>query len=177
MKRGKFYSNSKRDIPLILDSYEDLFSDFDPRHYSEKALSKDFIFECQKASEDKKGDINIKFLMKKERRDAKEEGIIIHRIKDHFHKHFIEKRKELLKIKLIGLFWFILGCLLIVFTTLFTSPDDTYIVKILIAISHPAGWFFLWEGMGKILIHSKEKKEEYIFHKKMDNAKISFLNN
>lgn len=176
MKKGDDYK-ANRDIPLILDSYGDIFSDFDPRPFSQKALSKDFLNECQKASTDKKDGIRLKFLIKKERRNIKNEEIIIKRIKDHFHKHLIEKRKELLKIKLIGLFWFIIGCFLIVFTTLFSSPDDIPLVKILIAMSHPAGWFFLWEGMGKVLIHSKEKKEEYIFHKKMDNAKISFLSN
>ncbi|MBI2151367.1 hypothetical protein HYU21_01420, partial [Candidatus Woesearchaeota archaeon] len=30
-------------ISLVLDSYDDIFSDFDPRDYSEKALSEDFL--------------------------------------------------------------------------------------------------------------------------------------
>ena len=30
-------------ISLVLDSYDDLFSDFDPRDYSQKALSDDFL--------------------------------------------------------------------------------------------------------------------------------------
>jgi hypothetical protein len=174
-ERSEFSYKLEKDIPLILDSYDDLFSNFDPRPYSQRALSKDFILECQKASEDKKGDIELKFLVKKEARNSKEEGIIIKRIKDHFHKHFLEKRKELFNLRLIGFIWFFVGCLLIVSTTFFGQEGSSFAVRLIVAIAHPAGWFFLWEGMGKVIIHSKEKREEHIFHKKMNKVKISFL--
>ena len=44
-------------ISLILDSYNDMFSDFDPRSFSERALSDDFLSECKRAARDK--DIGI----------------------------------------------------------------------------------------------------------------------
>jgi hypothetical protein len=169
-----FSYKSEKEIPLILNSYNDRFSNFDPRPYSQRALSKDFVLECQKASADKKGDIELKLFIKKEARNLKEEELIIKRIKDHFRKHFLEKKKELFNLRLIGFIWFFVGCLMIVITTFF-GQEGNFIVRMLVAIAHPAGWFFLWEGMGKIIIHSKEKKEEHIFHKKMNKIKISFL--
>lgn len=177
MKKGENYVsyNPKKDIPLVLDSYNDLFSDFDPRLYSQRALSKDFLFECQKASLDKKEGIELKLLLNKNQRNIKEEKIIIGRIKEHFNKHLVEKKKELFRMKLTGSLWFLLGCFLIVFTTFLDLQDQPFILKVLAAIAHPAGWFFLWEGLGKIIIHSKEKREEYLFNKKLYNAKISFL--
>jgi|WetSurMetagenome_2_1015567.scaffolds.fasta_scaffold274449_2 hypothetical protein len=175
-KEGNGFSYKlDKDIPLILNSYDDIFSNFDPRPYSQRALSKDFILECQKASEDKKGEIELKFLVKKDARNLKEEEIITKRIKDHFRKHFLEKRKELFNLRLIGFIWFLAGCFLIVATTFFGQEGSSFAVRLIIAIAHPAGWFFLWEGMGKIIIHSKEKKAEHVFHKKMNKVKISFL--
>jgi hypothetical protein len=174
MRKSDDY-NADMDIPLMLNSYNDLFSNFDPRPYSQRALSKDFIEECRKASEDKKKDVHLKLFLKREKRKLSEEAIIIKRIKEHFHKHFLEKKKALFNMRLLGLVWFVLGCFLIVFTTLFNFPNSSYLIKVLIAVSHPAGWFFLWEGMGKIIIHTKEKREDQLFHKKMHRARISFL--
>jgi hypothetical protein len=175
-KRGKgIYNKNEKDIPLGLESYEDLFSDFDPRPYSQKALSKDFLLECKKASEDKRGDIELKLFIDKNKRNAKNEEMIIKRIKEHFNKHFIEKKRELLSLKLAGLIWFLFGCFLTAITAIFMQKDISYFMIVLVNLAHPAGWFFLWEGLGKILIHSREKKEDYDFHKKMNKAKISFL--
>jgi hypothetical protein len=174
VKRGEFSYKLDKDIPLILNSYNDIFSIFDPRPYSQKALSKDFIFECQKASEDKKGEIELKILVKREERNSKDEEVITKRIKEHFRKHFLEKKKELFNLRLIGLMWFFVGCFLIVLTTFLIPKDNEFLIRLLIAIAHPAGWFFLWEGMGKIIIHSKDKKQEHIFNKKMSNVKITF---
>ena len=33
------------EISLLLDSYDDIFSDFDPRPYNQRALSQDFLAE------------------------------------------------------------------------------------------------------------------------------------
>lgn len=48
---GKIFRQGN--ISLILDSYDDIFSDFDPRPFSEKALSDDFLVECKRAARDK----------------------------------------------------------------------------------------------------------------------------
>lgn len=43
----------KAEISLVLDTYDDIFSDFDPRPYGERALSSDFLDEAKKAARDK----------------------------------------------------------------------------------------------------------------------------
>jgi len=168
---------SGKDIPLIVNSYNDIFSTFDPRPYSQRALSQDFVLECQKASVDKKGEIELKFLVKKDSRNLKEEEIIIRRIKEHFNKHFLEKKKELFNLRLVGFIWFLVGCFLTAITALFMEKEISSFMKVLVNLAHPAGWFFLWEGMGKVILHSKGKKEEYTFYKKMNNSRISFISN
>ena len=43
-----------RDISIWLETYDDIFSDFDPKAYSERVLSDDFLVEIRKVSYEKK---------------------------------------------------------------------------------------------------------------------------
>ncbi len=73
------------EISLWLDHYDDIFSNFDPRPYSQKALSDDFLLETKRASRDKvSGQIELKFLVKAEMRNKKQENLIRRRLKEHF---------------------------------------------------------------------------------------------
>src|SRR3989338_3364035 len=96
-------------ISLILDSYQDLFSDFDPRPYNVKALSDDFLLECKRASVDKEEKLELRFLVPKNKRNVHDESEIRKRLKSHFQKHFKEKEREIKEIQRNGLIWFFLG--------------------------------------------------------------------
>ena len=51
-------------ISLSLNSYDDIFSGFDPRPYSQRALSDDFLAESKRASRDKELDgVELIFLI------------------------------------------------------------------------------------------------------------------
>ena len=81
-------------ISLILEGYHDIFSNFDPRPYSEKALSDDFLSECRRAARDKDEQrLELRFMIPKARRDTAEENKIKHRLKEHFHKHYREEQR------------------------------------------------------------------------------------
>ncbi len=175
-KRFKHFYQSAEDIPLVLDSYEDIFSDFDPRPYSEKALSGDFLLECKKASTDKSGKINLKFFVPKQKRSPLDEIKIKKRLMEHFRKHLIKKKREMFKIGLHGFNWLILGSFMMLLSAIFLDYKGPFWFNLIISLVHPAGWFFMWEGLGKIFITSKEKEPDYLFYKKMSNARISFLN-
>jgi len=178
MRKGNLrkYKESGAGIPLVLDSYEDIFSDFDPRPYSNKALSGDFLLECKKASIDKKGRIKMRFFLPKNKRNPLEEIKIKKRLKEHFNKHLRGKRKEIRKIKLVGVFWVIVGAAMMVLSAFLVNMPSSFILHLLMTLVQPAGWFFLWEGLGKILITPKDKLPEYHFYKKMSNSQVSFAN-
>ena len=169
-------SSFAEDIPLILDSYEDIFSDFDPRPYSSKALSGDFLLECKKASIDKKRRIKMRFFLPKNKRNSLEEIKIKKRLKEHFNKHLKGKKKEIRKIKLMGSFWVILGSIMMIVSTLLVDKPNSFSLNLIMTLVQPAGWFFLWEGLGKILITPKEKLPDYHFYKKMSSSQVSFAN-
>jgi hypothetical protein len=161
-------------ISLILDSYDDIFSDFDPRHYTERALSDDFLLECKKASVDKEDQIELRILVPKNKRVYPDEAKIKKRLKEHFHKHYKEKEKEIKKIKASGFLWFFVGVALMVFGVILFEKEG-FIFTLLLIMSEPAGWFFFWEGLGKVFMESKKKKPDYDFYRKMSHAEILFL--
>ncbi len=162
-------------ISLVLNAYQDIFSDFDPRDYLEKSLSDDFLVECQRAARDKGTGFELRLLMPKHKRNIIEETKIKKRLKTHFQKHFKEQEKEIKDIKKSGIIWFFIGSIIMLISTyLYKYPG--FIFEFLFIISQPAGWFTFWEGLGKIFIHSKEKLPDFDFYKKMSEAEIYFLN-
>lgn len=165
-------------ISLILNSYNDLFSDFDPRPTTERGLSEDFLDECRRAVRDKSSKevgTELRILVPKNRRNSLEESLIKRRLKEHFTKHFYEKKKEVNRIKLEGWMWFFIGLVISIISALLLGVyEERFIFKILLVMSEPAGWFFFWEGLDKVFITAKEKKPEYEFYEKMISSRISF---
>lgn len=169
------YLESGAGIPLTLDSYEEIFSDFDPRPYSYRALSGDFLLECKKASIEKNDRIKLRLFVPKNKRNSLEEIKIKKRLKEHFNKHFRQKKKEISGMKVEGTFWAFMGAVMMVVSAFFLGKQNlSFAVHLLITLVQPAGWFFLWEGLGKILITPQEKMPDYNFYKKMADSEISF---
>jgi hypothetical protein len=168
-------------ISLILDSYDDLFSDFDPRHYSERALSDDFLIECKRSARDKEWDIELRLLVPKNKRKHYEEPIIRRRLKEHFRKHLREEEREIRTIRKNGIIWFMIGSVILVISTLLfefkgnLNPVAKFFWDFLLILSQPAGWFTSWEGLERIFVDYREHIPDYNFYKKMSNVNIYFL--
>ena len=161
-------------ISLILDSYEDIFSSFDPRHYSERALSDDFLIECRRASKEKEDNFELRLLVPHKKRSISHEQEILLRLKDHFNKHFKEEEIKINKIKKEGIAWFAIGTIVMVIAT-FLSNKSNFILKLLETMMIPAGWFMFWEGLYKIFITSKENIKDFEFYDKIKDSRITFF--
>lgn len=160
-------------ISLILDSYDDIFSDFDPRPYSDKTLSDDFLLECKKASSSKDKKSELRLLVPRHKRNLGYESNIKKRLKNHFQKHHREKLEEQRKIRKQGFLLAVTGTLLILgATSLYEHKGFLY--SLLLVILEPAGWFTVWTGFEKMFESKAEKIEDLGFYKKMAGLKISF---
>lgn len=174
------------EISLWLDTYDDIFSDFDPRPFSHRALSVDFLDEAKRASLDKNlGKIEIRFLIPAKMRNFGIEEEIKRRLHDHFLKHHRNLIDEHKKTKKAGYRWFGIGVILLVFGGILYSYADQIDVavhgflanlgmNILIMIFEPAGWFLAWEGLDQVFFDMKHKKAELEFYEKMSKAEIHF---
>src|SRR3989338_253090 len=74
-----------REITLQLDTYDDIFSDFDPRPYAKRELSEDFLKEIQRRYlEDNRGGFEVLFTLPSQVRDTAGEALIKKRLRAHF---------------------------------------------------------------------------------------------
>src|SRR3989344_5643393 len=168
------------EISLLLDSYDDIFSDFDPRPYNQRALSQDFLAESQRAARDKaSGQIQLKFMILGSRRDAVHEALIKKRLKEHFKKHFEEARAQVNQVIQQGVVFAVIGIVLMFAATLvlFRSPETTMLTSFLVIFLEPAGWFFFWEGLNLVIFESKKMRPNLKFYEKMVKSEIVFLSN
>jgi hypothetical protein len=164
-------------ISLILDSYEDIFSDFDPRPYGEKALSDDFLNECRKAARDKdEHNLELRLLVPRMKRSAAAEETIRHRLKNHFQKHHHEHEKDIRAIKLRGGQFFAIGVACMLISAYISSLGGSGIgYHLLIVAFEPAGWFAFWVGLEQIFFGPKEKEPEHSFYAKMVHVEVEFF--
>ena len=182
LENEELFKFREGNISLVLDSYDAIFSDFDPRPYSERSLSDDFVSECKRAARDKEGLIELRLLIPTHLRKQHEEIKIKKRLKDHFKNRAREVEKETKQIKKGGFIWFLLGSILLVISTfLYEYKVDlngifSFVFDFLFIISQPAGWFICWEGLDRIFVKPTQKSSDHQFYKMMSNANIYFLN-
>ncbi|HLC60103.1 MAG TPA: hypothetical protein VJJ52_01605 [Candidatus Nanoarchaeia archaeon] len=165
------------EISLWLDNYDDIFSDFDPRPYSLRSLSDDFLAEAKKASRDKdENRLELRFLISNNQRDSKTEATIKKRLKDHFTKHLIQIQEDLIKTRYQAIITGLLGVTLIFAASYLDSLSlPSFVSKFLFVLSEPAGWFLTWFGLDKIFYSSELKKSEYTFYQKMIKCEVMFV--
>ncbi len=162
-------------ISLIINSYNDIFSSFDPRDYTERALSDDFLIECKRSARDKQGGIELRILIPKKLRNFKDELKIKKRLLHHFKHHHELENERIRRIIKEGISWFAIGTVFILTTSWLHAKEDlNFGLTVLRTMLEPAGWFSFWEGLGKVFIVSKEHAGNYNFYKKMSKVDISF---
>lgn len=168
---------AKSEISLILDNYNDIFSSFDPRAYSQRALSVDFLDEAKRATrESKPGEFELRFLLPLAKRKVEIENTIKKRLKEHFKKHHEVLEKEKRGIVRQGVY-FMAASLIFMFAAaylLFAYEHKSMFIYFLIILLEPGGWFLFWEGLDLIIFESKRVKPDLEFYRKMTNADIVF---
>ncbi|MFH1439396.1 MAG: hypothetical protein ABIG89_02445 [Candidatus Woesearchaeota archaeon] len=163
-------------ISLWLDRYDDIFSDFDPRPYSQRSLSDDFLSEAKKVIVEKKtGKIEMNLLTPKEIRDSKSEALIKKRLREYFKKQFIKINEKTNKLKRKGFFLVFFGIIFMMAATyLYTLESKNIFITFLIVLLEPSGWFSTWYGLDQIFYYAKEKKQDLEFNEKMSKCEINF---
>ena len=165
-----------RSIGVWLDTYDDIFSDFDPRPYSERSISDDFLSETRKMfREDPKGRVELKLLIPRKEREKGDETIVGERLRRYFK--LIEKieRKKIASITKRGGALSTFGFLLLFIAVLISRMEiSSLFTDTMLIIFEPAGWFTIWFGLDQIFYQLPEKKKYLRFFTKMAKAEIHF---
>jgi len=164
------------EISIILDTYDDIFSDFDPRPYDTRSLSDDFLLEVKKAARQKGSKIELKVMMPESLRKHEQESIIKKRIKAHYRSAAEQLRKEILKIQQKGGLFVLVGVVILTLAVVLMSAVPAgFSQTFLLFLLEPAGWFTIWNGFEYLFIQPTSRYDEREFHAKMSNSDISFV--
>ncbi|MEK6969467.1 MAG: hypothetical protein AABW48_03495 [Nanoarchaeota archaeon] len=165
----------KSEVSLWIDHYDDIFSDFDPRPYSQRGLSDDFLIEAKKFIKEKaSGSFELIFLVPELMRKPESEGIIKKRLREHFKKHHLLLKHDMVKIKKKGIALAAVGMLLMFAAYLVTTVEQNMLMNLIFIILEPSGWFLAFIGMEHIFYETKGKTPDLEFYTKMSRCEIKF---
>lgn len=173
MKNENIPTKELSEINLKLEQYDDIFSDFDIRPYSKRALSVDFLDEIKRATNDKRdGEIELVLHAPETERNEIDESVIKERLAAHFKKHYyllLDEKKRLMKTSTFMVF---MGVISMIVATLivFEDPTKNLFLSFLVVFLEPAAWFLLWEGMEQIMFNSKNINPDLNFYRKMHTS-------
>ncbi len=166
-------------VVVALDTYEDIFSDFDTRPFSERGLSEDFLRELsQRTLETPKGELEVQLVLPKALRKEKEEQTIKSRLRKHFSQELkrIEQQRD--SKRMHGYRYFALGAVMLLLEAYLVEQSEN-LSKLLFALAQaivlPAGWFFAYTGLEKVLQPYGEDSAAYSFAKKLQGASYKFI--
>ena len=166
-----------KEISIAIDTWDDIFSDFDPRPLSIRALSEDFIAELKKRyRETRKGAFLVTIYAPVSLKNAESEKAVTQRLKKHFKHRAMQRQKELNRIRRRGFIFVIMGVCFLGFLTIITYFQlyRELTIEILGIIFMPLGWFGIWEGFSKIIDTSPMFIQEEILFNKLSKANYQF---
>ncbi|MBU1853943.1 MAG: hypothetical protein KJ957_07865 [Candidatus Omnitrophica bacterium] len=166
-----------KEISIAIDTWDDIFSDFDPRPLNDRTLSEDFISELKKRHrETRKGHFVVTVYVPLSMKDEKSEKIVVQRLKRHFKYTSMQNQKEINLNRLRGIFFVIGGICFLSFLTLVTFFElfSELTVEMLGIILMPLGWFGIWEGFSKIVDTSHAYVQEEMLFNKLSKATYGF---
>ena len=168
----------KNVVQLTLDSYQDLFSDFDPRPYSERGLSDDFLHELKSAvGEVSFEEFEMIFSLPAKERNPELEKTIVERLHVYFKKREMVLLKEKRDFVKSGI-WLTAAGLLLMCGSIFLVwyEENNRMLSLLRVMLEPAGWFMTWYGLDRVFYLSRKNHHALCFYQKAMKGKIIFVN-
>lgn len=166
-----------KEIAIVIDTWDDIFSDFDPRPLDERTISGDFVDELKKRyRETRTGEFVVTIYAPISLESKESEQMVSEHLKKYFHHAFLQKKKVLRRTRIRGGVFVSIGVSSLTFLTLatyfkFLSPLTTEILAIVLM---PLGWFGFWEGLSKLIDTSPAFLQEEILFDKLSKTAYRF---
>lgn len=171
------YASGLREIAISLDTYDDIFSDFDPRPYERRELSEDFLKEMSRRFyENPKGGIEVRFLIPADMREPRYEMTIRKRLRGHFAHEHQDVKTHIEKERGRGMRYAGAGFILLGLETASALwwTESQVLPRLVSWLLVPAGWYLMWTGIEKLVevpaewqhkldLNERFVKCEYIF--------------
>jgi hypothetical protein len=169
--------NDLREIAIVIDTWDDIFSDFDPRPLNERTLSGDFVDELKKRYlETPRGNMQIVIYAPDILKDEKSESMVTRRLKTHFKYVALEAKRDMVQIRSRGAIFLIIG--FIALTTLALVTYTKFLTPMVVSIVEipfmPLGWFCMWEGFSRLLDTMPKQAQKEDLYDKLSKARYDF---
>ena len=166
-----------QEISIAIDSWDDIFSDFDPSPLEQRILSEDFLSELKKRyRETQRGNFIITIYAPMFLKDDLTERIVIKRLKQYFKLRHLSTRKEINDARRKGIIFVVFGILFLSVLTLiaYFKMISLLAIELLGIILMPLGWFGIWEGFSRIIEPSPLIKQDLELFGKLTKAVFKF---
>jgi hypothetical protein len=166
-----------QDISIAIDSWDDVFSDFDPSPLSSRVLSEDFLMELKKRyRETQTGNFILTIYAPLVLKDEEIEKIVIKRLKQYFKFRHLSLLKEIGVMRAKGWKYVLFGGLSLTILTLTTYFKLLNILslELLGIVLTPLGWFGVWEGFSRLIEPSAVLTQDAELFSKLLKANLKF---
>jgi hypothetical protein len=164
------------ELNLWLDSYDDIYSDFDSRHYLKRRISEDFLHELRteiKYMKQHTGDMIL--LLPQEKRNEASEKIIADSLADFFSSRFQYYRDRCRKKLNNGLLLFASGIIIMLLNTWVSYRSaESLSVTFFKVLLEPAGWLLIWAAFDFLFYGFAGLKKEKNFYRKLSETHVHF---
>jgi len=162
-------------IYLWLDSYDDIYSDFDSRHYQSRKISEDFVAELRFEIKNLPDSPNMILFLTARKRKKSLELVIAPSLHSFFTSQF-KWHRDLCQQKLTkGLLLLIIGVMVMLLNSwlIYGAPVSFLFVCIKVLLE-PAGWFLLWAGLDFLFYDFSDFRKTRDFYSILSRMKIYF---
>lgn len=174
-QKAKIFSRFAH-VGIDIDAYDEIFSDFDPRPFSERTVSEDFLKHLRRHFYDRKpAYLDLVILVPHKKRKNTLENTIKKRLHIYFHQSLREVTAEIRGVTKRNIFITIFALLLMVAGGFLSAKTIKSIYDyMLITFIEPASWFLFWTSLETLLQTRKKYKMELLYYKQLADCKIVF---
>ncbi len=165
------------EVSVWLDTYDDLFSDFDPRPFEERAVSDDFLREAKTFSKEKAGGrFELVLLIPHRLQDTEKEAVIVRRLHEFFAQNRELAGSAINANRRTGGGLVALAVLLMLAGAWLRSiPSESFLFNFFLVVLEPAGWFTIWNGFDRLFFVPRQLASDLQFFRRMSEGMISFI--
>lgn len=166
-----------QEITIAIDSWDDVFSDFDPSPIDQRILSEDFLSELKKRyRENQRGNFIITIYAPPSMKDDLTEKLVTKRLKQYFKFQHLAVSKEVTTAIRKGFIFVVGGVFALSVQTLLTYFQllERLAIELMGIILMPLGWFGIWEGFSRLIEPAPFLKQEKEIFAKLSRASIKF---
>jgi hypothetical protein len=166
-----------QEITIAIDTWDDIFSDFDPGPIEKRVLSEDFLTEIKKRfREFRRGQILVTFQTPSALKDEEYERKVIRRLKQYFRFRALSVLKEINDLRRRGFYFVLTGIFSLATLTMLTyyQAAGRLTLELIGIILMPLGWFGIWEGFSRVIEPSPYMKKDHGIFSRLAKATIKF---